>query len=378
MSTLGDLIVSRGGTVNPASSPDEEFELYSIPAHDRGGPELVRGAEIKSSKQIVEPGDVMISKIIPHIRRARVVSARTGRRQIASGEWIVFRGDGFHPPYLKHFLLSDGFHRQFMNTVAGVGGSLVRARPQLVKAIPVHLPHLDEQRRIAGILDHADALRAKRRQSLAYLDDLTRSVFDDMFGSYPWSATLADLAHVQIGPFGSLLHQSDYVRGGVAVLNPMHIRGGQLEPDRDFSVTQEKAASLARYRLCAGDVVMGRRGEMGRAGVAHPGQVGMLCGTGSLILRPTRSRAVFLHAVVTSLRMKGHLERNSLGATLPNLNAEIVKSSPAPNPDQELQQAFDERVSAIARTRSATLAAALVDADLFATLQSRAFRGELP
>lgn len=377
MTTLGDVMVSRGGSLNPSAFPDEEFELYSIPAHDRGGPEVVLGSDIGSSKQIVQSGDVMISKIIPHIRRARVVAPFTGKRQIASGEWIVFRGSTFDPAYLRHFLVSDVFHGQFMNTVAGVGGSLVRARPAQVKSIPLPLPSLPEQRRIAAILDHADALRARRRQVMAHLDALTGSIFNETFGTEAWDLTLIDIADVQIGPFGSLLHKEDYVSDGVPVINPMHIRGRQLQPDADFAVSEKKAASLPTYRLCEGDVVLGRRGEMGRAGIAGPQHVGMLCGTGSLILRPRGVESRFLHAVVTSSRMRDHLKRSSLGATLPNLNATIVKASPAPRAPADAQTVFAERLAATEATVETARRAAKRDDDLFASLQSRAFRGEL-
>ena len=150
---LGEHVASRTGSVIPSNFPDEEFELYSIPAHDAGGPEFTQGVEIGSAKQNVQPGDVLLAKIIPHIRRVRVVGESSGRRQVASGEWIIFRTGDYEPNYLRHFLLSDRFHVQFMNTVAGVGGSLVRARPEFVKKIQAPLPPLDEQRRIADILD---------------------------------------------------------------------------------------------------------------------------------------------------------------------------------------------------------------------------------
>lgn len=65
--TLGDFMVERAGVVNPANFPGEEFDLYSIPAHDLGGFDTVLGATIGSSKKIVEPDDVMVSKIVPHI-----------------------------------------------------------------------------------------------------------------------------------------------------------------------------------------------------------------------------------------------------------------------------------------------------------------------
>ena len=69
-----------------------------------------------------------------------------------------------------------------MNTVAGVGGSLVRARPAEVERIEIPLPPLAEQKRIAAILDKADAIRRKRQQAIQLADDFLRAVFLDMFG----------------------------------------------------------------------------------------------------------------------------------------------------------------------------------------------------
>lgn len=90
---LGDLSVVRGGSVDPKKHPKEIFELYSIPAFDSGSPEITQGANIGSSKKNIEPGDVLLSRIVPHIRRAWVVGKANGYRQIGSGEWIVFRGE---------------------------------------------------------------------------------------------------------------------------------------------------------------------------------------------------------------------------------------------------------------------------------------------
>src|SRR5262249_11029867 len=135
--------------------PDEVFDLYSIPAFDRREPEVLRGSEIGSTKQLVKPGDVMISKIIPHIRRAWVVGKNRGRRTIASSEWIVFRDKRIYPEFMRHVLVEDRFHAKFMSTVSGVGGSLLRARPAYVAKIEIPLPPLAEQRRIAEVLDRA-------------------------------------------------------------------------------------------------------------------------------------------------------------------------------------------------------------------------------
>lgn len=175
-------MASKLGSVDPSRFPDESFDLYSIPAYDAEIPDIALGSGIGSTKQIVAPNDVLLSKIVPHIRRTWIVGEERGRRLIASGEWIVFRSDKVVPEYLRHLLRGDAFHAQFMKTVSGVGGSLLRARPAQVAQIQISLPSLAEQRRVAAILDKADALRAKRREALIYIDALTQSMFLEMFG----------------------------------------------------------------------------------------------------------------------------------------------------------------------------------------------------
>lgn len=179
---LDELMVKRGGSVDPSKFKDEVFELLSIPAFDNGGPEFLAGRDIGSSKKVVEPRDVLLSKIVPHIRRCWVVPERNDKRQIASGEWIQFRSDDFYPDYLRLFLVSDRFHSQFMKTVKGVGGSLLRASPAQVAEIVIPFPPLDDQIRIAHLLGKVEGLIAQRKQHLQQLDELLKSVFLEMFG----------------------------------------------------------------------------------------------------------------------------------------------------------------------------------------------------
>src|SRR5688572_13541514 len=117
---LKELMAPRIGNVDPSKFGDEVFDLYSIPAYDRAMPDSVAGKDIGSSKQMLQTGDVLLSKIVPHIRRSWIVGKDNGRRIIGSGEWIVFRNKQMDPNYLRHVLLSDSFHSNFMNTVSGV------------------------------------------------------------------------------------------------------------------------------------------------------------------------------------------------------------------------------------------------------------------
>jgi type I restriction enzyme S subunit len=383
---LERIMPPRLGSVDPTAFPDEEFDLYSIPAFDQGEPEVLGGSAIGSAKQIVQPGDVLLSRIVPHIRRAWIVGPDRGRRIIASGEWIVFRGEDVDRGYLRHVLGSDPFHAEFMRTVSGVGGSLLRARPAYVAKINIPLPPLPEQRRVAEILDKADALRAKRRAALAKLDTLTQATFLDMFGDPAtnpkgWPVVLLKecTARIQIGPFGSLLHQEDYVDGGIPLVNPKHIQKGAIQPDPSETVSARKYAELGTYHLQAGDVVMGRRGEMGRCAIVTEDSGPLLCGTGSLFIRPDNDQttSLFLLFLLSSAALKSRLERLSLGQTLPNLNSQIVEGLKVPVPPPTAQRAF---ATSVAATRSITTAQndhAIVMDSLFASLQHEAFRGAL-
>lgn len=150
---VGNFLREDVESVDPRQSPKEVFDLWSIPAHDNGTPEIVTGAEVGSHKKLVKPGDVLLSKIVPHIQRSRVVdNPDANRRIIASTEWIVFSGELIHARFLREVLTSEFFHRRFMETITGVGGSLARANPKAVSRIKIPLPPIAEQLKIAEIL----------------------------------------------------------------------------------------------------------------------------------------------------------------------------------------------------------------------------------
>lgn len=372
---LGDVAEIERHGVDPSVLPAATLYL-GLEHIERGGRIIghatVGGAALASTKFTFSTEHVLYGKLRPNLGKV----SRPEFAGVCSTDILPIRpGPRLDRSYLAHYLVQPSMV-QFAAARAA-GANLPRLSPTVLAKFPIPLPRLDEQRRIAAILDQADTLRVKRRQVLARLDALRQSALSSRVATTEWTHQIREMADVQIGPFGSLLHQRDYVRDGVPVLNPSHIRQNGLYPERELTVSAEKATTLSIYRLRPGDVIMGRRGEMARAAVVTQEHAGFLCGTGSLILRPNGSDSVFLHAVVTSARMKAHLEQSSLGATLPNLNAEIVNSSPVPMPSMHEQRAF----SAIAAQQDATVgymrAASEVEDSLFRSLQSRAFRGEL-
>lgn len=384
---LSEIIAKSSGSLNPVSFLNEQFELYSIPAFDNGEPEVKVGAGIGSSKQIVQPGDVLLSKIVPHIRRSWIVGPAKGKRIIASSEWIVFRSDRFDRKYLRHVLIGDPFHREFMNTVAGVGGSLLRARPAHVSKIKIPLPPLSEQKRIAEILDGAEALRSKRRAALALLDELTQSIFLDMFGdpvSNPkgWddSRTLADVASIGSG-ITKGRRTSEPVRA-VPYLAVVNVQDKML----DLSVVKTIEATekeIDRYRLKKNDLLLTEGGDADKLGRGTLWNVELSeCIHQNHIFRvrlTTNDVApLFLNWLVGGQRGKSYFLSQAKQTTgIATINMTQLKAFPMLIPSRKLQDDFTKRILRIEDIRSSKMSSLNELDQLFASLQHRAFRGEL-
>lgn len=209
--------------------------------------------------------------------------------------------------------------------------------------IPI-LP-LAQQEAVVHICNETNQLIALRKQQLAKLDELVKSRFIEMFGDpvrndKGWPlAPLATLAEIKIGPFGSLLHKEDYVHGGHALVNPSHIIEGQIVTDDDLTVSEAKYAEMEAYHLHTGDIVLGRRGEMGRCAVVY--NDGLLCGTGSLIIRPASEMLpYFLQKIISYPTFKEAIEDKAVGVTMMNLNVPIVSNFMIPMLPLEEQSAY--------------------------------------
>jgi type I restriction enzyme S subunit len=335
--------------------------------------------QVTSAKHRFRDGQILYSKIRPNLAKATLVDFEG----LCSADMYPIE-TSLNPQYLLAWMLSPWFTEA---ATRNQGRNLLpKINVKELSSLPVPVPPPKDQRRIAEIIGQASRLRAERKQAIALLDYLAQSIFLDMFGdpilnSKGWRvATISALSQkVQTGPFGSLLHREDYISGGVPLINPMHIINGSISPDCTHSVSASKAGELASYRLAEGDVVMGRRGEMGRCAVVEHGQSGMLCGTGSLIIRPQPDKAHprYLATVISHPSAKRRLADISLGSTLPNLNQKIVGNLEISAPPITRQQDFVDRLASLRGVRTQN-AAHLADLnELFASVQARAFRNEL-
>lgn len=181
-STVGALNHYKGKSVNPLNTPDITYELYSVPSWDNNYPEIISGAEIGSTKQVVEKGDILLCKINPRINRVWVVEQHTEHPIIASSEWIIVRNKDIDGRYLSKYFQSPIFRDMLVSEQSGIGGSITRAQPKRVNNYPVSLPPLPVQQQIADVLDRASTLIEKRKAQIDKLDLLVKSQFIEMFG----------------------------------------------------------------------------------------------------------------------------------------------------------------------------------------------------
>ena len=209
------------------------------------------------------------------------------------------------------------------------------------------LPPLPEQRRIVGILDEAfDAIataKANTEKNLQNARAIFESHMEDVLnrrGDGWFDHCLGDLAvSISTGPFGTMLHKSDYVPEGIPLVNPMNIVESRIVPSGKMMVTPETRARLSPYILEIGDIVIARRGELGRCAIVSEKENGWLCGTGSFFVRlstkVTRQWFVFLFG---SNLYKARLTENSVGTTMNNLNQGILQELVIPVPPLEDQR----------------------------------------
>lgn len=250
-----------------------------------------------------------------------------------------------------------------------------------VYRLEVNVPPLSEQRRVAAILDSADALRAKRRQVLAGLDSLTQSIFQAMFGAVTAHASLGDVAVVQ----GGL--QVSSARSGLPVevpyLRVANAQRGYLDL-REIKTLRATSAEVERTLLQPGDLLLveghANPDEVGRA-VLWNGEIPACVHQNHLIrARPDSSHLlpVFACTWLNTDRGAAHFRRDAKTTSgLNTISATTVRAAPIPVPPLSAQRHFAERVSRVHELGITTRRALAADDELFASLQARAFSGRL-
>ena len=302
---------------------------------------------------------------------------------------LVPRFDLVSPDFLFWWLKTQEKHIQSK----GRGATFKEVSKKIVEDLQISLPPLAEQKRLAGILDAADALRAKRREALAQLDTLLQSTFLDMFGDpvtnpMGWEVQrLADVFWLQEGPG---VRNWQFKESGIKLLNVSNIlKSGELDlskTDRHLS-TDEVQEKYSHFLVDAGDLVIASSGISideddllrTRSAFVRDEHLPLCMNTSTVRFKATDgvSDLQFLQQWLQSHEFRRQITREVTGSAQKNFGPTHLKRLRVTLPPLDLLRRFAAIVESVEQQK-ASQRAHLDELDtLFASLQSRAFRGDL-
>ena len=286
--------------------------------------------------------------------------------------------------YLFYFV--QGKYALLNTKKKGTGTPHINA--ELLKESSIYLPDLAEQRRIVTRIEElfsqldsgVETLKKTKEQLKVYRQAVLKEAFAFKLSNMIEIREIVD--DIRIGPFGTMLHKSDYIDNGVPVINPQHIKNLTILESNKITVSNDKAKELSAYRLKCNDIIMGRRGEMGRTAAISEREDGWICGTGSILFRLKLDYdAAFFAQILSSPDVIHYLEAKATGTTMKNLNEEIVKHIPVPNitkyEQQKITNMLDSKLS-VCDSIEKTIDTALQEAEaLRQSILKKAFEGAL-
>ena len=236
--------------------------------------QTVGSAGLKSNKFRFSDRHVLFGKLRPYLRKI----VRPEFSGVCSTDIIpILPKDGVSRDYVFYFLRTPDIVN--LATSRCSGANLPRLGPKQLagSSFEIPLPPLAEQKRIAGILDAADALRAKRREALAQLDTLLQATFLDMFGDpvtnpMGWDTLTLDDVTDEVYRYPTYFGIDYEPKGVPEILGELIGKAGKLDTDCDRLrfISQTTSNRFPRTRLIAGDLVMSVRGTIGKVGIVPP------------------------------------------------------------------------------------------------------------
>ncbi len=342
----------------------------------------------KYGRSALKPDDVLLS-IRGHVGRVAVVPPGLGGANLTQDTARIALGEECHVPFVRWALQGTRLQRWMERHKKGASVKGINLRD--VRQIPVRLPPLSEQRRIAAILDQADGIRRKRREALRLTEELVQGTFMELVGpDHPAYSTwpqvdvegLADLrkGSIRSGPFGSALKHSEFVDEGIAVLGIDNAVQNRFAWGQRRFVTAEKYAALKRYTVYPGDVIITIMGTTGRSAVV-PDDIPLAVSTKHLAtISVDRSRVEpeFLsNALHRDSGILRQIARSNRGAIMAGLNLGLIRKLALRLPPMEQQREFVTTLQRLRATEATMSENARGLNELAGSLAQGAFRGEL-
>jgi type I restriction enzyme, S subunit len=382
---LRDLI-QPVATIDPRAEFRQHFTYVDLGAVDRDvkcitGPKTLPVTEAPSrARQLLRSGDVLVSTVRPNLNAVAMVAPDLDGMVGSTGFAVLRPSEKLDGRYLFHWVTTRAFVESM--TRQATGASYPAVSDRIVKATRLPLPPLAEQRRIARVLDATTAVRGKRQTVMARIDALRAAIFHDMFGDpvrnprqWPVSTIGAVADQVTDGEHQTPTRASE----GIKLLSARNIRDGYIDYDNvDFIPLGEYERISRRCAPRRGDLLISCSGTIGRVAQVKRSERFVLVRSAAMI-RPKRSLITtsFLEQYLRTPALKAKMLQRANASSQANLFLGQIRELPVLLPDIALQKIFTKHatsVDALIETQTASLAQHDL---LFASLQHRAFSGEL-
>ncbi|MFF7394884.1 restriction endonuclease subunit S [Achromobacter sp. NPDC008082] len=389
---LGTL-VNEVSTWNPSRDhQDKEFTYIDLGSIDQmtkaitGARKISCGDAPSRARQLVKPGDILVSTVRPNLNGVAKISDALGDATASTGFCVLRpQKDRLDSSYLFHWVKTRSFVGAMVKQATGA--SYPAVSDKIIFASKLPLPPLLEQRRIAAILDKADVLRAQRRAAIAKLDELQQSVFIEMFGDpvtnprgWPETTSLGEVAEIISGITKG--RKTAATTRDVAYMAVSNVQDRFLKLDvvKRIEATDDE---IEKYRLQRGDLLLTEGGDpdkLGR-GVLWRNEIAECIHQNHVFrvrLTSDQLHPLYLNWYVGSERGKRYFLRQAKQTTgIASINMRQLRDLPLLIPPLELQQHFARIAEKIEFQKQIMQRAAEKAETLFASLQQCAFSGKL-
>lgn len=317
-----------------------------------------RYADVKSGFSSFENGDVLFAKITPCMENGKgaLVDNLTNGVGFGSTEFFVLRAK---QPESREFLyqltISKDFREKARSYMKGTSGQQ-RVSKDIFSMLKIPVPPLPEQQRIASILSAADkaieeagiAVEESERMKKGLMQKL---IPNDETNIEKWdSVRLDEISDVQTGPFGSQLHQKDYVEDGSPIITVEHLGEYGITNQNLPRVSDTDKERLSRFILRKGDIVFSRVGSVDRNCLITDEEDGWLFSGRLLRIRPTKLdkvNAKYLSYFFHTHEFVEMIKNHSVGGIMPSLNTKLMSDVKIILPPLMLQEKISEVISRV-------------------------------
>ncbi|WP_157643923.1 restriction endonuclease subunit S [Burkholderia ubonensis] len=320
------------------------------------------------------PGDIVLG-----------IRATIGEKVWSDAEYCLGRGvaglrpkNGLDSVFLWHWL---GHHAPML-AAKGKGATFKQVNREDIGSLEIPLPSIEEQRRIAVILDKVDKLRAKRKEALALLGSMAQSIFVDMFGdpvANPKKWKICRLDDVAKKITDGTHKTPTYVESGVEFLSAKDLKNERIEWGSGKYITEDEHKQLVkRCNPEVGDVLLAKSGSLGAVAVIDRDYQFSLFESVCLIKHDrSKINGQFLVGLLRTPSMLSHLLEKNKGVAIKHLHLVDVRNLEIPLPPIALQEQYASRIASVLRVKGDASEILLQMNNLFASLQDSVFRGEM-